>query len=403
MPLAQTLFRVVCCLIVGVGFADAKGRRVTKSLLDDFDAATHVVKGDWELLGGQLRAIDPTMALAVLPGEIAGPYSLRVEFTRTSGDDAVGVIVPVGSRQCILNLAVFKGEAHGIAAIDGALARDNISTIRPGKLENGRRYRLDIDVAMQGENWSIDSKLDGQPFLKWTGADRSLDLLSFWKLPRTDAVGLFANADVVFHAVSLQGTPAMKPATTPSEPASELIQFEGKRWRTTNAKQVNVETYRGKTALHVVGGESSFIPIVADDFDNGTIDVDIASATFSGIGFRANKPANVAELVYLRPFNSSTAKHENTVQYAIMGSPQFGWQALRRNSPGKYESGANVTVNRWFHLKVVVDNRRLTAFIDNEPQPVLTIDRTLGDTANGAVGVWGWDSYFANFETTPAN
>lgn len=390
----------------------------SRSLLTGFDAKQHSVKGEWEIIAGQVRMTDGKMAVAELPGSIDDNYRLIAEFTRTSGTNSIGFILPVGSRQCIVNLAVFDGEAHGIATVDGGLARDNVTTIRPGTLVNGQRYKLIVDVTVNGDSAEIRSQLNGDEFLKWSGSPASLALLKFWKLPRTNSVGLFANCSVIFHSLTVgpvvgdissldpNPKPMMSGPAATQRPTSaadaSTIEFEDYKWVTANADRVTVENYRGRSALHVVGQEAAFVPIVDANFGNGVIEVDIAGSTFSGIGFRGDDAGAVVEKVYFRPQNSGTARHANTVQYAMLGRPQFGWRALRENFPGKYEAGADMSVNEWFHLRVDIQDSRASVYVNDAKQPVLVVDELLGDQSDGTIGVWGWDSYFSNFSFQPA-
>jgi hypothetical protein len=389
-----------------------------RSLFTGFDDEIHSVKGDWEIIADQVRITDGKMALAELPGTVSGSYRLITEFTRTSGTNSIGFIVPVGSRQCIINLAVFDGEAHGIATVDGRFARDNVTTIRPGTLENGQRYKLIVDATVDGDSAAIRSQLNGQPFLKWNGSPSSLALLDFWKLPRANSIGLFANCSVIFHSLtvgpiageisSLNPNPkpmmsGPKSGTTPASSVTETVPFAGQQWRTGNAEQVTVENYLGRPALHVVGKEAAFIPIADARFGDGVIEVDIASSTFSGIGFRGNPAGTVVEKVYFRPQNSGTAKHANTVQYSMLGRPKFGWRALRESFPGKYESGADIDVNEWFHVRVEIQGQQASVYVNGSSKPVFVVDQLLGDRADGTIGVWGWNSYFSDFSLTPAS
>lgn len=88
------------------------------------------------------------------------------------------------------------------------------------------------------------------------------------------------------------------------------------------------------------------------EFEDGILEVDIASERFAGIAFRA-QDGDHYDKVYFRPFNSGTEKHQNTVQYAVFGNQSLGWRPLRANFPGKFESGADIPVMEWFHAKLV--------------------------------------------------
>lgn len=415
MRLIPTLLVLACAALVAAPLSAQQP--AANNLLSAVQLDKHVVSGKWRKVGQGLQVDPSRSARLMLPAKVTGSYSLTVEFTRLSGKDSLGVILPIGDRQCVFNLSVWGGEAHGIALIDGAIARDNSTTLRPGKLENEHPYRLLIEVEFDKNQASIGSQLDGRPFLKWKGRPSSLSLLDFWKLPRNDAIGLVSFSKVDFHRVALRPLdPSMRMTARPkasgasssgsARPAASggetTIRFEGKQWVTNNAESVAVKSFQGQPALHVKGREPSFVYLQSSEFASGEIEVDIASATFSGIGFRGTKRGREAEKVYFRPFNSGTSKHANTVQYSMLGREPFGWRALRERFPGKYESGANIKTNKWFHVRVKIDGRNLEVFVDDAKSPVLVVDKTLGDNDSGRLGVWGWDSYFRNFKFTPA-
>lgn len=370
------------------------------NLLQGLDMESATIQGDWNLADGNLAYTGKSdRGRLKLLSVTSTRYKLSVEFTRNTGTDSIGFILPVGESQCNFNLAAFRGEGHGIGLIDGKMAKDNETTIKPGTLENGKKYRLTIDVRSNGEAASINSELDGQPFLQWSGKTSSLSMFSAWELTGKKDLGLFVSANsCTFHKIEfteISTKPAMVPA--PVAATSKTIQFERKKWIVSLADSVKVEDFKGSKALHVQGQEQAYVPIVDSKFKSGTIEVDIASATFSGIGFRGQNNGTLVEKVYFRPFNSGTAKHDKTVQYSMLGRPQEGWRALRENFPGKYEAGADIKVNEWFHVKVEVTEDACQVFIDEEKKPVLIVDDLLGDGQPGSIGVWSWNGYFKNF------
>ncbi len=182
----------------------------------------------------------------------------------------------------------------------------------------------------------------------------------------------------------------------------KTVRFEGKQWITDLAKEVTVEEFKGKTALHVRGEEQSYVYLPGTDFQDGTIEVDVAARVFSGIGFRGRQDGTRIEKVYFRPFNAGTAKHQNTVQYAVTGRGDGTWGYLRKNFPGKYETGADIKVFEWFHAKLVIRGTEVKVYVNDGEAPVLVVDNMLDGISQGTVGVWGWDSYFANFRYTPS-
>jgi len=155
--------------------------------------------------------------------------------------------------------------------------------------------------------------------------------------------------EVTFHRAELRESTVTLPAAaaTPKRPVPaggggggkataqrKTIQFEGKQWNTSLAKEATVETFKGKTALHVQGREQTYVYLPDVEFRDGTIEADIAGATFSGIAFRGRNGGRRAEKLYFRPQNAGTAKHKKSVQYAVIGRKDASWSVLRAKFPG---------------------------------------------------------------------
>lgn len=180
------------------------------------------------------------------------------------------------------------------------------------------------------------------------------------------------------------------------------IAFEGKEWIADHAIGAKVVDYKGKKALHIAGREQCFVYLPIDDFQDGVIEVDIAGDIFSGIGFRGRNNGKRVEKIYFRAQNSGTERHENTVQYSVIGREGGHWRDLRTQFPGKYETGADIKQGEWFHAKFEIKGTSLKVFVNGSKDPLLTVDPMLDGVSQGSIGVWGWDSYFANFKYTPA-
>lgn len=209
------LIVVICYLNLSPDllFAQTGNRNLIPAL--DLKAAT--VSGNWNRSEGELIATGKNSRL-MLPGKIVGSYAITLEFTRDSGKDSIGVILPVGTQQCLFNMSAFQGEAHGIGLIYGKLARDNSTTIKPGTLKNRHPYRLLIEVDVKKEAASISSQLDGRPLLKWSGKPQSLSMFPVWKLPKTDQAGIYTNSDVTFHSITVNRLDPQMRMTTPVAP-----------------------------------------------------------------------------------------------------------------------------------------------------------------------------------------
>lgn len=162
-------------------------------------------------------------------------------------------------------------------------------------------------------------------------------------------------------------------------------------------------TYKGRPAIHLHNTSDreksdravAFIKDVV--LANCEIEVDIASERFTGIVFRG-QDGDHFDKVYFRPFNSGTEKHLNTVQYASPGTPGAHWKELREKFPGKYEAGADIPVWEWFHARIVVKEQRAEVYVNNEKEPVLVVEELLSGQNAGAIGIWGWNCYFSNYQ-----
>ena len=155
--------------------------------------------------------------------------------------------------------------------------------------------------------------------------------------------------------------------------------------------------------------------LVPVDFANGTIAVDLVGQLngkgpetargFVGIAFRIRPDISKFEAIYLRPTNGRGApppRNEHAIQYYAY--PDWKFDRTRKESPGKYEKGADIGPGEWIHFRIVVDGVVAKAYVNNQPEPVLVVDDLkLGAGARGAIGLWvgnGTEAYFANLVVT---
>ena len=187
-----------------------------------------------------------------------------------------------------------------------------------------------------------------------------------------------------------------------SQGPKKRIEFEGKQWVADHAFGASVVNYKGKKALHIAGREQTYVYLPVD-FGDGVIEVDIAGDTMSGIGFRGRENGTRVEKPYFRPQMANTERANMTVQYSVMGREDGHWRTLSDSSPGTYQAAANIKKGEWFHAKLVIKGDTLKMYIDDAPEPVLVVDPLLDGESRGSIGVWGWESYFANFKYTPSD
>ncbi len=179
-----------------------------------------------------------------------------------------------------------------------------------------------------------------------------------------------------------------------------------------------VTTYRGSAALKLIpkdpkdpgyapGGPLAILNDV--HFRNGVIDVDVSGAPakgadesargFIGVAFRVQSESRF-EIIYVRPTNSNAddqLRRNHTTQYSA--EPDWPWDRLRKESPGVYESWADMEAGKWTHLRIVVSGTSASLYVNRALNPCLVVhDLKLGDS-EGSVGLWmGEDTegYFRN-------
>jgi hypothetical protein len=204
--------------------------------------------------------------------------------------------------------------------------------------------------------------------------------------------------------------------------ASEVQSFPLKDASGLTAHNVKVEpvTYQGRPAIRMTtvtqGDDAGFALLPATDFQDGTINVDLAVKIlmppgarmpgFTGVAFRAKPDGSEYELLYLRPKNAlseNQSMRNHSVQYCA--EPGYGWYKLRREWPFVYESYAEIEPEKWTHLKIEVAGRVARVYVNGASKPSLVIDGLKSENLHGAIGLWGYareESYFSNLRITPA-
>lgn len=161
------------------------------------------------------------------------------------------------------------------------------------------------------------------------------------------------------------------------------------KWQ-TKLVETEVLKYRGKTALRIKEAPGERIAYLKNfSFENGIIELDIAAIPYyTGLVFRVRSDS-VYEGIYFRPQNSRHEDPKNrghTIQY--IGSPMYTWYYLRDKSPEKYESGADIAPEEWFHVKVVVTGAKAEVYVNRAESPSLVIDDLKHGISKGSVGLW---------------
>ena len=181
-----------------------------------------------------------------------------------------------------------------------------------------------------------------------------------------------------------------------------------------------VTTYQGKQATRLsdhegFAGIGGLALLKGTVFQSGSIEVELAGKPsagsfaaargFIGIAFRVQGGGAKYECIYLRPTNGRAddmLRRNHSTQY--VSEPEWGWERLRKESPGVYESYVDLEAGAWTKYKIVVKGARAELYVHDAAQPCLIVkDLKLGDAA-GAVALWvgpGTDAYFTNLKVTP--
>jgi hypothetical protein len=176
---------------------------------------------------------------------------------------------------------------------------------------------------------------------------------------------------------------------------------------------VTNDIYKGFPAIKLVAAdkpEDDGVGVIKGSrFKNGTIEMDVAGAPvkgagegargFVGLNFRVQSDGHL-EVFYIRPTNGRAPdqlRRNHSTQYA--SHPDWPWERLRKETPGVYESYADMVPGEWTHLKAVVRGVEASFYVGGAAQPSLLVhDLKLGEM-EGAVALWigpGTEGHFKN-------
>jgi hypothetical protein len=153
--------------------------------------------------------------------------------------------------------------------------------------------------------------------------------------------------------------------------------------------------------------DRAFMALSPVDFHDGVIEADVMgeldhdaptfARAFVGIAFRIGD--GKFENIYLRPTNGvadDQVRRNHSVQY--FSFPDYPFDRLRRESPERYETAADIAPGRWTHMKIEVAGDKARLFLDHRVTPSLIVnDLKLGAAQHGAVGIWIETATVAHF------
>lgn len=182
------------------------------------------------------------------------------------------------------------------------------------------------------------------------------------------------------------------------------------KWNAFN-RTAEPATDQGRKVVRLSEAPGDGMMILKDvQFSQGTIEVDVRGKnvpqqSFVGIAFHVQN-ITTYDAIYFRPFNFSnadTVRRRRAVQYVAM--PNFPWEKLRQEFPGKYENKVSPVPDPdgWFHVKITIEGKLIKVYVDNAETPSLQVEKYSPSTSGG-IALWVGNTSggsFANLKLTP--
>lgn len=165
--------------------------------------------------------------------------------------------------------------------------------------------------------------------------------------------------------------------------------------------------------LELTVDEPTYAKLLNFDFENGVIEVKMFSQIqnpspfkfargFIGVAFRVNDNNSEYECIYLRPSvgrSDDQLARNRTVQYYAY--PDFKFDKLRKEAPGKYETTAPVSIGEWITMRIEVSGEKAHMFINDAKYSTFVVDKMKGKTTHGSIALWvdiGTIGYFKDLK-----
>jgi hypothetical protein len=210
--------------------------------------------------------------------------------------------------------------------------------------------------------------------------------------------------------------------------SADTIQWEGREFYTKNV-HASVIKLKGEEVLKVERdlkalpfdekklGETVDLPTYVKlkdfEFADGIFEVKMlarvhrpaifaASQGFIGLSFRINGDDTAFESIYLRP-NIGRAEMQISRNHAVqyISYPGYKFDQLRKDSPGVYETYADIGLDEWITLRVHVLGDRAELYLNDAKNPSFVVNKLKGKSASGGIGLFvdiGTEGYFKDFK-----
>ncbi|WP_447768410.1 hypothetical protein [Sphingobacterium faecium] len=211
---------------------------------------------------------------------------------------------------------------------------------------------------------------------------------------------------------------------------AQNIKFEGSEFEVSNVK-ASVIDFRGEKVMKVerdlnklafdpqrleaTVDEPTFLKLKDLDLENGTIEVKVYSQIqdpspfqfaqgFIGLAYHIKEDNSAFESIYLRPKvgrSDNQAFRNKTVQY--FSYPDYKFERLRKEAPGKYETSAPVDIEEWISLRIELKDEKAYLFVNDAAYSTFVVNKRLGKEKKGSVALWvdiGTIGYFKDLRIT---
>ena len=200
---------------------------------------------------------------------------------------------------------------------------------------------------------------------------------------------------------------------------AQTVKFDKNKLEAVNSS-MSITKLMGKDVVKVIqdstvtkANEPTYTRLKNIEFRNGTIEVKVLSRLlpnapesargFIGIAFRINDSNSKFECIYIRPTNgraNDQVRRNHSIQY--FSFPDYTFDRLRKEAPEKYESYADMGLNEWIKLKIVVKDLQAKLFINDSKQPSMIVnDLKHGANYSGAIALWvdsGTEGFFSDLK-----
>ena len=208
--------------------------------------------------------------------------------------------------------------------------------------------------------------------------------ISIWRSPPAPALAgcLCLSAYAQPTKTSRRDSPAKPQPTAARQPIELRVGMTPDQW-TYKEGAVEFIEHKGTKALKL-NAQSGVVILKDINFKDGTIEFDVEINQFMPaptLYFR-RKDANETECVYLRSRYGAKKNAPDHVQYASIVKGVNMWDLQH-----EFQTSADIRVNEWNHLKLVVSGKQLRVYVNNMQQPALEIPCLEGDSMEGSIAL----------------